>query len=1062
MMKLFRFLWLFCCCSFLAEAATYNLPSSSPAGCTASGQIVTCGSGLSLNWDDIVNVTGNVILNITGNASLQNARMNLSGSPSALTINVTANLQTSSSFWANVNFSVGGSFNSGSGSTVIGNVNAASIQTSSNSSFTGNLTATNSLNTSSGNVIVGNLQAVTLTTGSGNSITGHLVATTLTTGSGNIIQGNLTATDIEIRSSNTQITGNVTASDNLFVGSGASINGNVSANAVDTNSPVTITGSIVAVESIEIASNSTINGPITAPEVILNPGSVSVYGAITATESLTVGSGGLVVGTVTAGDVILQNGNGTIEGDVDAEGDVSVGYGGQIIGNITAENVINNGTIDGNVQAEDTVTNGYNGQITGDVQAETIDNDGEIGGGSSCDESTGSNAPECQAAGPDHYRFNYSTDALTCNLTSVTIKACLNSDCSQSYLNPVSLTLSATGASWFGGNTVNFTNSAVKNLQRTSAGSATFGISSPGGAILKCNGVTAASCAVTFADSGFVVQVADQVAGKSQTAVIKAVRKDNASKACVPSFQNTDKGIKLWSEYVDPGSSNRPASLFMAVDGQAIGQSEAQGQVTDLAFNNSGEASIDLTYPDAGQVMLHARYDGFGTDAGLVMTGSGQFVSRPAGLCVSTTASCTAGDSSCSAFAKAGEDFTLSITAKSWVQDGDTNFCDNPNGTPNFVLSDIALTHQLVAPAAGAEGSLSIDSYDHTATANGTVTVNQALSEVGVFQITATPSSYFGHSIAAAKSAHIGRITPAYFTATPDGIPVLDAFCNNFAYLGQSLSYVTEPQITLKAKNMSGGDIVNYNNSFVKFTSSQQVTNVNAIYAALAADIEPVSTRGTLDLTETTPTDGVFLLTLNNDGVTTKKPETVVLPYQSADIGLNLSLTSSLMQDSDGVCVKSSPLDTCMSVVFNSITLPELRYGRLRLAGGSVAEAPAFIGVRLYAEYWDGDQFKLNTADSCSAVNFNNLTVVASHTASGEANKHLVDGLNPDSSLQVFVSTGGDGSWPIFYTAPEWLKFDWKKESGGQPLVLEDPQSEVSVGRFRGNKRQIFWQEKLN
>ncbi|WP_373368480.1 DUF6701 domain-containing protein, partial [Aeromonas caviae] len=52
-----------------------------------------------------------------------------------------------------------------------------------------------------------------------------------------------------------------------------------------------------------------------------------------------------------------------------------------------------------------------------------------------------------------------------------------------------------------------------------------------------------------------------------------------------------------------------------------------------------------VSYPDAGQMRLNARHDGSGDTAGLVMTGSDLFVSRPVGLCITPTqGACAAGD----------------------------------------------------------------------------------------------------------------------------------------------------------------------------------------------------------------------------------------------------------------------------------------------------------------------------------------------------------------------------------------------------------------------------------
>lgn len=57
--------------------------------------------------------------------------------------------------------------------------------------------------------------------------------------------------------------------------------------------------------------------------------------------------------------------------------------------------------------------------------------------------------------------------------------------------------------------------------------------------------------------------------------------------------------------------------------------------IINLNFDNQGKATLKkMNYPDAGQMRLNARHDGSGDTAGLVMTGSDLFVSRPVGLCI--------------------------------------------------------------------------------------------------------------------------------------------------------------------------------------------------------------------------------------------------------------------------------------------------------------------------------------------------------------------------------------------------------------------------------------------
>lgn len=1832
-MKKFLLLMLVVC-SFLAEAATYDLPSNRPAGCSRNGQVVTCNGNLNLGWNDVINVTGNVILNIGNNANFENAKINQNGLPSALTINIGGNLGSNSDFRAKANFNINGNANFGYANIINGNVSADDINTSSESIFVGNLTAESEIRTASANTITGTLQAEEIVTGSSNTINGNLIAEYVETGSANTIQGNISAEEINIRSSGTQVTGDLNADEDIFIGSQAVINGNVtSGDDINTNSPVTINGAVSAADQFTLASGSSVTGPVTATDVTMQPSNAQINGNITVSDTLTVGSGGVVIGSVVAENVVLENGNGRIEGDVDAEEDVEVGYGAQIIGNVTAENVANNGTIQGDVEAENTVDNGSSGQITGDVTAPHIDNDGNISGGTSCDSSSGGNAVECDAAGstdnlwwrfneaswngiagevkdsgtlalhgrarnsatvfdaspaisgnpgtcgygefvgqasgstsqnveipnttvinnantfsvsfwmninaasqpassfqtllaygdttlnntgrfelyrntagnlvfelrmqsntvhnistagaavfdgtwqyitatynrdsrtmrlyvngtqmairdsnnignatdaktprtvtgamaigaipggangitgkidevrfhareltpaeiavlrnttnactnsstvlswdlnqggwsgaanevldfsgnnlhgrtfngvlassvspalsgdpgtcafaqfngsnryietadnnlldistnltigvwvrptsrpsgsnlrailskdgnyeimqrsdgrilwrwtesggtnrtllsdnaiannswthvlirytsgsqriylngvenssstrnanlqtnsstlqlgqdhgaansffagdldelriyaraltnsqiaavmaerkactqcftenfystenwyasaylgsetptvetnpqrlrltrnitnqatsmtlrklfpgkgnqvkvefnlyawrpssvegadgiavtlsdansvpapgsfggslgyaqrdngdpgfaggwlgigidaygnfsassegriggfngtnrrpqsvairgsspnyrylagaalspnvdnantntpgpghryrisvdarnnnealvtverdttgsgnnystvissfnaatalnqstvpdnfylsftaatggsvnyhelatiqvctvqnaPDvvigaplhHYEISYGAQGLTCSPTEATIRACANADCSQLYASPVTLTLAATdGANWVGGGTVTFTGSTTRSLQKTGVGNTTLSVTNPSVAAsnaLQCrqNGV-ADDCVLNFADSGFVFDVADMVANESQNVVISAVRKDNASQQCVPGFADVTKAVKLWSDYIDPVATARPESRSVLINTQPIAQTEINAQVRNLAFNANGQATVALNYIDAGQMQLNASYEGTGAELGLLMTGSDQFVSRPAGLCVQegngsvAPVSCVSPYSNCGAYKKAGEVFPLSVIAKASDNLGNANLCANLHSTPNFRLNTIALTHSLVAPltAEGASpGNLGVGSYNHIQSAGGVVTTSQTVSEVGVFSFTATPAanSYFGYTILPATSAPVGRFIPSYFTASVN-TPVLEAACNaasldpsltKFAYLGQAVGYQVFPQATLTAKNVQGATTTNYGLSFFK-AQSMTATTVGQMNDATAySTLSTVATaeitgRGKIEPEGGDTFGGEFELAMSNLNVST--PENLrfarTLPYSapvlSPALGLKLDLTDSFVRDSDGVCVKTADNGSCLPVTFSSITAPELRYGRLRLSGGSVPEAhptnAVSIPVSLFAEYWNGTSFVSNTVDNCSAVNFNSMTVESGHGKSGIVDT-LTAGKNDLNTLIVQVPASIEGSWPVFYTAPDWLKFDWLKEATGQPLVLENPTSEVSVGRFRGNKRQIFWQERLN
>src|SRR5690606_5614347 len=105
---------------------------------------------------------------------------------------------------------------------------------------------------------------------------------------------------------------------------------------------------------------------------------------------------------------------------------------------------------------------------------------------------------------------------------------------------------------------------------------------------------------------------------------IAAVQKDDKTELCVPGFNEEEKDIALWFDYVNPASG----SESVAAGDDLLPQS--MGGTKTLQFDGNGEATVNIRYPDVGRVRLRARHDGADDDEGLVMVGDGTFVARPA------------------------------------------------------------------------------------------------------------------------------------------------------------------------------------------------------------------------------------------------------------------------------------------------------------------------------------------------------------------------------------------------------------------------------------------------
>ena len=665
-------------------------------------------------------------------------------------------------------------------------------------------------------------------------------------------------------------------------------------------------------------------------------------------------------------------------------------------------------------------------------------------------------------AGPDHFRLSYASNALTCSPQDVTVTACANAACTSQYTGSVTVDLSPTG--WVGGDSLTFSGgTGAAQLSHTTAGTVTLDVPSSvpakSGGGVRCSidgGPYTGSCDLTFATSGFTYAIPDIIAAKGTTGVTVKAVKEGDTQQCVPAFSNVSKTLDLWTDYASPLTGSRAISVN-TVD---VGLSEGGATQQTLNFDANGETTIDVNYTDAGEVHLKMKYTGSGSDSGLEMKGSGTFVSRPAGLCVAAATTCPAGDSSCGAFAVAGDAFSLLVTPKAWVMDLDPDFCDNPVATPNYTASNLAISHSLVSPSPGNAGTVSPGSYNHAVSGTGTNSINTSLSEVGVFTFTVTPPSYFTHSLGSFTSAPIGRFYPDHFDAVwtdPGEIaPSCNGSVNDFLYTGEAGYWLSEPTLTLTAKNSSGGTTQNYTRTGYMRLSGSGVT-VNAP----TTDNSATGTDGNPLAVSVTPQTGSlsvsgsgqvqYVMNLLDQIRYTRNTLSEVAPF-SPD--LTWSLTA--VTDSDGVSLNPvmAPLTSSPVAGF------EVRFGRLWLENSYGPETEDLY-LPLRTEYFSGSRYVLNTDDICSSWDSVNAGVTpASLTATGVSAGVLVDGRSDSNGILLqapttVAGTPDTGEATVTYSADSWLQGDYDNDGS-----FENPQGIATFGIFRGHQRLIFRKEK--
>lgn len=378
----------------------------------------------------------------------------------------------------------------------------------------------------------------------------------------------------------------------------------------------------------------------------------------------------------------------------------------------------------------------------------------------------------------DHLEIRHASGTgVTCTPSTLTIRACADTNCLTPYTAGVGGTLSATGTgmkvNWLGG--AGFTiasgsSSVTKDVQVTTAGDVVFdaGSTPAASAALTCNFGTPA-CTFTAADAGFVVSASNHVAESASVLTVKAIRKSDSSQVCVPAFSG-DKTVHLSCAYSEPLSGTLPVRIggfSLNATNDAAAACDATGRDLLLNFDANGIATPVLKYADVGNMSVTVSHAGTigSMDADLVMTGAGSFIAAPASFAFSAI---TAGK------IKAGVAFGATVSALNSAG----------NITPNFGKEgeDVTLTTMLVTPdpvanptaANPALGNSVIDSTEFgaggmvTTDADGVASVNNlSWGEVGSIKLIATlaGANYLGSGLSATGTGAtaVGPFIPHHF-----------------------------------------------------------------------------------------------------------------------------------------------------------------------------------------------------------------------------------------------------------------------------------------------------------
>ncbi|MDH4392961.1 MAG: AbfB domain-containing protein [Aquabacterium sp.] len=605
---------------------------------------------------------------------------------------------------------------------------------------------------------------------------------------------------------------------------------------------------------------------------------------------------------------------------------------------------------------------------------------------------------------------------LTCTPSTVTVRACLNADCSQIYTDGVTGTLGASGGTVVWPDGAGFSipagsSTATVRLQSTSANPTVLGVASStptASNAATCN-FGSPGCTFTAADAGFNFDVTNEWAEVSQTLLVRAVRKSNNSLDCVPAFVNLTRNVNFACSYTNPTTGTLPVRVggnALNASGNAAAACDSGGRSASLTFNASGIATTTMQYADVGQMALSATYTGSaGTgDTGLVMTGSDSFISAPDGFHVTGV---TTGP------IRAGSSFSATVTARNRLG----------NTTPNFGREttplDVTLGWVRIQPtgtgAANGSFSGSLGSFSNGSASAG----NLAWTEVGRGDLLARAANTTGYLDSSLRGLGSSAANGTQHCADEGGNCVLPGGTTATVYYGENNSYraLTGRTGTVACNNtnfggdpMSGwfkrcwyaptsattgsvGDFIPHrftvaaSNACGSFSyAGQPITTT--VTARNAAGNTTVNFSGTAT---TTPgfAQAVTLADANNLGLGTLAGASIAAAAFSAGVA---SATPSYSFTSKTTAPQSLVLRATnggsgaalVSSLGDTEPVLPLRSGRLRLAN-AFGKATVALQVPVVAEYWGGSAWQPNSADSCTALAATSVAISNPRGATGGA-----------------------------------------------------------------------------
>lgn len=822
--------------------------------------------------------------------------------------------------------------------------------------------------------------------------------------------GNLNIGDIA--PSNISITGgSFSAAKTFSVGAQAvTIKADITAASMmlGTGSTLQITGTLVSTGAVQIASNTTIVGPVTGTAITIGT-PVKITGDVKASTSLFLGSGSTIDGDVDTGQMTLQSSNALITGNASVDF-ATLQYNGRVAKKIICKSGTRPGLCD------------------------CVDNQ-------SGNPVNSNNGPTCESPKPAagtlrHLLITHDGSAGTCTTEQVTVTACANANCSAPHFSGgASATLQPGGAQVVIGSS----GIATANVTSIVSGTNKLSLTGTSTAVQCLNSATrAASCDMNFTgDVNFQIEVADHKAGDSVTAIIKAVKANDAGTKCVPGFNGETKNVVYSCNYVLPTSG----TLKMSLEDQSFACNATDTKTIATAFDSNGAKELTLMYPDAGKVALNAKLEKItGKKEFIVAPDHFKFVDVPTGL-------------------RAGADFNVKLEARNSADAITPNFhAAGLNTDPILGKNATLTTVGLDCMGTGLVGTLPNVAVEFT---QGAATATLNFDDAGTLDLVATLSNFLGAKIITAGTTG-GMVNNVCVSKVGPFVPwAFQVELNDAARKTANFYYSGEPiGLRLMAINRKGGQTKNYSTGFgagqtIKFSALQE----NGTPFATA----PGTVSGTYAAkgfsSGVTPLSGAIAQPAY--AFTNKRePTQIRLRADNGETDPDLFITSA-----------TAPVGTGLAATEQA--RPWIRTGRVRIGSrfGRTGTSPVEMPVTV--EYWSGKSWVLNDQDSFTVIPANAFAQTASSgiTLSGinqpvkitKGTGVLPLTSNYPGTIEVAINLGASGPDTSCLTtkgSSTASKMPWMRTlvqcSPQTPPKLADPSARATFGIFPAENRRII------